>query len=411
MRRQCERNLEDCSWDPSLVWWKDGYSLEIDDWLCGLHARKEEKREGMGKGHDMRPKSNYGVKGAGQDEVLLCCPSEASVKEAAGKRQAAQPPDSPEPGKCFCQPLVFLGTSQKFGIRPAPPRGWSQSKGPAPSINREPLPGPAGTRRRQPETQELRFSHLSTTVCQSPRFGPGQERSPFTMLTLLLLLWSALLLRPGLGDAQPEPRDIPPARCLLPPDDGPCRARLPSFYYDRHLQSCRPFIFGGCEGNANNFETPEDCEQACGWIPRVPKICRLEASGAEFGEYQEQQYFFNLSSMACEKFVFTGGPGNHNRFPDAATCKDFCAPVKAPQFCYSPPDGGSCSANVTRYYFNWKSKICEPFTYTGCGGNENNFVSLRDCSHVCVKALKKKLRRTARLRFAKKKMRMYKKLP
>ncbi|XP_072455407.1 tissue factor pathway inhibitor 2 isoform X1 [Notamacropus eugenii] len=231
------------------------------------------------------------------------------------------------------------------------------------------------------------------------------------MLTLLLL-WSALLPRPALGEPLPESRDVPPARCLLPPDDGPCRARLPSFYYDRHLQSCRPFFFGGCEGNDNNFETSEDCEQACGWIPRVPKICRLEVGGAKLREHLEQ-YFFNLSSMACEKLVSSGNYGNRNRFPDAATCKNFCAPVKRPPFCYSQLDEGSCSANVTRYYFNWKKKLCEPFTYTGCGGNENNFVSLRDCAHVCVKkgtALKKKLRKLPRLSFAKK-MRVYQKLP
>ncbi|XP_020834243.1 tissue factor pathway inhibitor 2 [Phascolarctos cinereus] len=249
----------------------------------------------------------------------------------------------------------------------------------------------------------------STAQLSSSHLGPGPERTPFIMLTLLLLLWSALLPRPALGEPLLESRDVPPARCLLPPDEGPCRARLPSYYYDRHLQSCRLFFFGGCEGNGNNFETLEDCEQACGWIPRVPKICRLEVSGAEFGEYQER-YFFNLSSMACEKFVFRGGHGNHNQFPDAAICKNFCAPVKIPHFCYSPRDEGSCSANVTRYHFNWKSKICEPFTYTGCGGNENNFVSLRDCVHVCVKALKKKLRKMPRLSFAKR-MKTSKKLP
>lgn len=51
--------------------------------------------------------------------------------------------------------------------------------------------------------------------------------------------------------------------CLLPPEVGPCRARIPSFYYDRYTQSCRQFTYGGCEGNANNFDSPEACEEAC----------------------------------------------------------------------------------------------------------------------------------------------------
>uniref|UniRef100_A0A7N4V6H1 Tissue factor pathway inhibitor n=1 Tax=Sarcophilus harrisii TaxID=9305 RepID=A0A7N4V6H1_SARHA len=204
------------------------------------------------------------------------------------------------------------------------------------------------------------------------------------LLLLLLLLSSALLTQPTVGDPLPHPRGVPLARCLLPPDAGPCRALLPSFYYDRHLQSCRPFTFGGCEGNDNNFDTQEDCEQACGWIPRVPKICRLEVNGTELVRDQEL-YFFNLSSMACERLLFQGPHGNHNRFPDAATCKNFCAPAKSPALCYSPLDPGSCSADVPRYYFNWKSKRCKPFTYSGCGGNENNFVSRRACSKVCVR--------------------------
>ena len=57
--------------------------------------------------------------------------------------------------------------------------------------------------------------------------------------------------------------------CLLPLDDGPCRARIPSYYYDRYTQSCREFMYGGCEGNANNFETLEACNEAC-WKIELP---------------------------------------------------------------------------------------------------------------------------------------------
>nr|XP_019585273.1 PREDICTED: tissue factor pathway inhibitor 2 [Rhinolophus sinicus] len=210
---------------------------------------------------------------------------------------------------------------------------------------------------------------------------------PTGTLGLLLLPW--LVMGTALGDVTQDRPGNNAEVCLLPPEVGPCRARIPSFYYDRYTQSCRQFMYGGCEGNANNFESPEACEDACWKIEKVPKICRLEVSEGQCGETRED-YFFNLSSMACEKYMSGGCHRSGNQFPDEATCRGFCTPKKRPSYCYSPKDEGLCSANVTRYHFNPRHKTCEAFTYTGCGGNHNNFVSMKDCKRVCVKGLKKK---------------------
>uniref|UniRef100_A0A6B0U0T5 Putative kunitz n=1 Tax=Ixodes ricinus TaxID=34613 RepID=A0A6B0U0T5_IXORI len=51
--------------------------------------------------------------------------------------------------------------------------------------------------------------------------------------------------------------------CELTPDDGPCRARIPSYYFDKFTGTCKEFMYGGCEGNANNFETLEACNEKC----------------------------------------------------------------------------------------------------------------------------------------------------
>ncbi|XP_036285301.1 tissue factor pathway inhibitor 2 [Pipistrellus kuhlii] len=206
---------------------------------------------------------------------------------------------------------------------------------------------------------------------------------PLCHLGLLLL---PLLL---MGTAAQDPLGNNAEICLLPMDMGPCRARVPSFYYNRYTQSCSPFMYGGCEGNANNFETREACKEACWRIEKVPKICRLEVSEGHCGESQGH-YFFNLSSMACEKFMSGGCHRSGNQFPDEATCRDYCVPRKRPSYCYSPRDEGLCSANVTRYHFNPRHNACQAFTYTGCGGNDNNFVSMKDCKRVCMKAFRKK---------------------
>ncbi|XP_077621521.1 tissue factor pathway inhibitor 2 [Crocuta crocuta] len=209
-----------------------------------------------------------------------------------------------------------------------------------------------------------------------------------------LLLLPLLLMGTVLGDGVQEAPGNNAEICLLPPDEGPCRALISNYYYDRYTQSCRKFMYGGCMGNDNNFETWEACNEACWRIEKVPKICRLEVNEEQCGESTDE-YFFNLSSMTCEKFLSSGCRSNENRFRDKATCMGFCAPnkKKSPSFCYSPKDEGLCSANITRYYFNPRHKACEPFTYTGCGGNENNFVNMKDCKHVCVKVLKKERKR------------------
>lgn len=54
--------------------------------------------------------------------------------------------------------------------------------------------------------------------------------------------------------------------CQLPADPGPCVAEQIKFFYDVSTQRCRQFIYGGCEGNRNNFVTESDCQQSCSHI-------------------------------------------------------------------------------------------------------------------------------------------------
>ncbi|XP_066300254.1 uncharacterized protein [Branchiostoma lanceolatum] len=65
--------------------------------------------------------------------------------------------------------------------------------------------------------------------------------------------------------AAPEERPLPPReqRCSLQPDVGPCRGFYRRFYYSIQAGACKPFGYGGCLGNTNNFRTVEDCENTC----------------------------------------------------------------------------------------------------------------------------------------------------
>ncbi|XP_042540454.1 tissue factor pathway inhibitor 2 [Dipodomys spectabilis] len=229
---------------------------------------------------------------------------------------------------------------------------------------------------------------------------------PARPLGLLLLELLLMEVAPGLNAGAPTGNNA--NICLLPPDEGICRALLLRYYYNRHSQTCQTFSYGGCYGNANNFYTLEECEDACWRIEKVPLICRLEVSMSQCGQPREQ-YFFNLSSMACEKYMSGSCEHNQNQFPDEATCRNYCLPKKkTPSFCYSPKDEGLCSANVTRYYFNARYEVCEAFTYSGCGGNENNFYYMEDCERVCAQALEKDEKKMPRRFSARKRLNLLK---
>ena len=45
---------------------------------------------------------------------------------------------------------------------------------------------------------------------------------------------------------------------------------------------------------------------------------------------------------------------------------------------------GNCKAKVVRYFFNQEVQECEPFVYSGCGGNANKFVSRSKCQEHCM---------------------------
>ncbi|GAB5569153.1 colostrum trypsin inhibitor-like [Prionailurus iriomotensis] len=54
-----------------------------------------------------------------------------------------------------------------------------------------------------------------------------------------------------------------PALCRLPAVEGPCRGRFYRYFYNSTAHECEHFTYGGCRGNANNFETTEMCLRVC----------------------------------------------------------------------------------------------------------------------------------------------------
>ncbi|XP_054461406.1 tissue factor pathway inhibitor 2-like [Anoplopoma fimbria] len=171
--------------------------------------------------------------------------------------------------------------------------------------------------------------------------------------------------------------------CLLQVDQGPCRAGIKRYYYNTITQKCELFMYGGCQGNANNFKCYEECQKSCFRIPKVPQICRFPKK-VGLCRALFRNYFFNMATMQCEPFHYGGCQGNSNRFQDLTACKEHCSPRKeVPQICRFPKKVGRCRALIRSYFFNMATMQCEPFHYGGCQGNSNRFQDLTACKEHC----------------------------
>ncbi|XP_059519982.1 collagen alpha-4(VI) chain-like [Myotis daubentonii] len=51
--------------------------------------------------------------------------------------------------------------------------------------------------------------------------------------------------------------------CLMDPGEGECQDYILKWYYNKDKRACQQFWYGGCGGNANRFETKEECEVRC----------------------------------------------------------------------------------------------------------------------------------------------------
>uniref|UniRef100_A0A8D0DGZ9 Serine peptidase inhibitor, Kunitz type 2 n=1 Tax=Salvator merianae TaxID=96440 RepID=A0A8D0DGZ9_SALMN len=51
--------------------------------------------------------------------------------------------------------------------------------------------------------------------------------------------------------------------CAAPYVVGPCRASFPRWYFNAETRTCKMFIYGGCEGNKNNYLLEEHCLSQC----------------------------------------------------------------------------------------------------------------------------------------------------
>nr|XP_045218964.1 eppin isoform X1 [Macaca fascicularis] len=67
--------------------------------------------------------------------------------------------------------------------------------------------------------------------------------------------------------------------CEMPNETGPCLAFFIRWWYDKKNNTCSTFVYGGCQGNNNNFQSEANCLNTCKNKQLCPKIkveCEVE---------------------------------------------------------------------------------------------------------------------------------------
>ncbi|XP_046635247.1 actinia tenebrosa protease inhibitors-like [Daphnia pulicaria] len=219
------------------------------------------------------------------------------------------------------------------------------------------------------------------------------------------------------------------APCMQPKAEGLCRAVIPSFYFDVQTGKCTMFDYSGCHGNSNRFATEEECEQECYDFPNFwqnsgianssvglalssssdsqanaedevdvcslrvvnpgPKRCKINT---------QRRWTYSAKTKACEIFEYipctSKDPPNlfFNEYACLASCNQqglqkLINESDPTSPCMQPKAAGNCRGSFHSFYFDKKTGMCTTFTYTGCGGNVNQFSSEEECYLKCNNVL------------------------
>uniref|UniRef100_A0A0N5B0E0 Kunitz/Bovine pancreatic trypsin inhibitor domain protein n=1 Tax=Syphacia muris TaxID=451379 RepID=A0A0N5B0E0_9BILA len=157
--------------------------------------------------------------------------------------------------------------------------------------------------------------------------------------------------------------------CTQPMRIGDCKLSIRQYWYDANTRQCTAFLFTGCQGNDNRFDTLYDCRNFCKNINAEPKCPQGRAYTDNSGKF----YQCSESSLC---------PVNYECYFDGQV--HGCCPSKAYTCSLQPNKGMTCgSGSSYRYYFDHTIKECQAFLFLGCDGNSNNFPTAEKCESYC----------------------------
>uniref|UniRef100_A0A0R3WRV5 BPTI/Kunitz inhibitor domain-containing protein n=1 Tax=Hydatigena taeniaeformis TaxID=6205 RepID=A0A0R3WRV5_HYDTA len=127
-----------------------------------------------------------------------------------------------------------------------------------------------------------------------------------------------------------------PDKCFLPLITGTCGSTQTRFGFYPPTQRCEEYNYSGCGGNENSFETRLDCETVCNGIPSR--------------QIHIDTHFIILMRS---------------------------------EICFLPIRTGPCHTRSTRYGYFPPLRRCVRYSYGGCRGTLNNFLTEVECKQLC----------------------------
>uniref|UniRef100_A0A915BBN9 Papilin n=1 Tax=Parascaris univalens TaxID=6257 RepID=A0A915BBN9_PARUN len=209
--------------------------------------------------------------------------------------------------------------------------------------------------------------------------------------------------------------------CLEPMDQGNCSQRIVRFFYNAASNRCRKFIYSGCGGNNNRFETRAECRQKCARLktPRndVPTMATTHRTPENECSKCDQRYALCVDGRCqCVNGFYGDGKrcedinecfGDTERCAENAYCVNTIGSfrcecqlgyagsgincTKSSEICSQRFDRRyerQCTSTgqwEIRYYYDLESSSCRRFWYGGCTvENQNIFADAQSCEALCV---------------------------
>uniref|UniRef100_A0A1I7XIJ1 ADAM_spacer1 domain-containing protein n=1 Tax=Heterorhabditis bacteriophora TaxID=37862 RepID=A0A1I7XIJ1_HETBA len=166
-------------------------------------------------------------------------------------------------------------------------------------------------------------------------------------------------------------------RCYLPKIEGPLRCDQPQarYWYDHNTKQCAAFWWRGCLGNANNFNSWEECSTFCKDVGPI-EATTTHAPLPHVQPYKQLEESTETPHQVLTHHIpdYVGPVVDENIRPPMPSIEEVCR---------STQDSGPCQEYSDQYYYDAYKGKCQTFIYGGCGGNLNRFRTIEECDKRC----------------------------